>query len=130
MAHPGADPLNDLEPTTKRSAPRFPRGLDTGRPRRPRSSRRPRRRGPGWALLVLAAAMLIVGVTLPQGLLLASGLVTAGMATHLLTTPPPARTSDRRAPDRRASDRRTPDRRGLPLPPQARRPDDDGHHRR
>ncbi|MFD3437196.1 hypothetical protein ACFWU3_06795 [Streptomyces sp. NPDC058685] len=31
--------------------------------------------------------MVIAGMLLPQGLLLASGLVTAGVATHLLAVP-------------------------------------------
>lgn len=118
MPHPGADPLHELEPRTERSDPPFPRGLETGRPRKSRPPRRLRlrlrRRGPGWALLALAAAMLIAGVLLPQGLLLASGLVTAGMATHLLTTPPT----------------RAPNRSGMPLPAPARRPDDEPRCRR
>ncbi|MFE7763531.1 hypothetical protein [Streptomyces sp. NPDC057438] len=51
----------------------------------PRAYRR--RRGRAWALLAGSLVMLVMGMVLPQGLLLASGLVTAGMATHLLAPP-------------------------------------------
>jgi hypothetical protein len=51
----------------------------------PRAYRR--RRGRAWALLAASLAMLVMGMVLPQGLLLASGLVAAGMATHLLAPP-------------------------------------------
>ncbi|MDX2906794.1 hypothetical protein PV464_43525, partial [Streptomyces scabiei] len=54
-------------------------------PRPPRAYRR--RRGRAWALLAVSLAMLVLGMVLPQGLLLASGLVAAGMATHLLAPP-------------------------------------------
>lgn len=89
-------PLHDLEARTRRSDARFARGLGTGRPRPPREYRR--RRGPAWALLAASMAMLVTGVVLPQGLLLAAGLVTAGIATYLLAPP------------------HAPDRPGLPLP--------------
>lgn len=69
----------------RRGGSRFARGPRTGRPRRPHDHRR--RRGPGWALLALSVAMLVVGMTLPHGLLLASGLVTAGTAVYLLAPP-------------------------------------------
>ncbi|MGA5810718.1 DUF3040 domain-containing protein [Streptomyces cellulosae] len=85
MAQPGRSPLRDLE-APLRSDPRFARGLDTGNPgAQPPGYRR--RRGRAWALLAFSLAMLVVGMLLPQGLLLASGLVTAGMATHLLAAP-------------------------------------------
>ncbi|MDW8808805.1 hypothetical protein P1P68_29435 [Streptomyces scabiei] len=54
---------------------------------RPRPPRPNRRRGRAWALLAVSLAMLVMGMVLPQGLLLASGLVAAGMATHLLAPP-------------------------------------------
>ncbi|QIP86778.1 DUF3040 domain-containing protein [Streptomyces sp. Tu 2975] len=85
MTEPDIDPLHDLEAQTRRSDPRFAHGLRTAHPRRPREYRR--RRGRAWALLVLASAMLVTGMVLPQGLLLASGLVVAGMATSLLDPP-------------------------------------------
>lgn len=69
----------------QRSDPHFARGLQTGRPRQPREYQR--RRGPAWALLALSLAMLVMGMVLPQGLLLATGLVSAGMALCLLAPP-------------------------------------------
>ncbi|MEU6040690.1 DUF3040 domain-containing protein [Actinomadura sp. NPDC047616] len=81
MAQPGRNPLHDLEAQMRRSDPRFARGRDTGNPRRPR------RRGWAWALLALSLATLAVGMVLPHGMLLASGLVTAGVATYLLSAP-------------------------------------------
>ncbi|MFJ5218807.1 DUF3040 domain-containing protein [Streptomyces sp. NPDC088354] len=85
MTQPETDPLHALDAQTRRSDPQFARGLRTGRPRRPREYRC--RRGPAWTLFALSVAMLIVGMTLPQGLLLASGLVGAGLATYLVTSP-------------------------------------------
>ncbi|WP_409467241.1 DUF3325 family protein [Streptomyces sp. HC307] len=85
MAQPGTNPLHDLEAQTQRSDPHFARGLETGHPRQPREYRR--RRGLAWALLALSVAMMITGMVLPQGLLLATGLVTAGMATYALAPP-------------------------------------------
>ncbi|MEU2281486.1 DUF3040 domain-containing protein [Streptomyces sp. NPDC013178] len=105
MVQPGTGPLHDLETRTQRGDPRFARGLGTGHPRRPREHRR--RRGPAWTLLALSAAMLITGMVLPQGLLLAVGLVTAGMATQLLAPP------------------HDPDRPGLPLHARTSRPRSD-----
>ncbi|MFF6779691.1 hypothetical protein [Streptomyces sp. NPDC012510] len=74
------------ETRTRHSDPRSARGSEPGRPGPPRGHRG--RRGPAWALLAVSMAMLVTGVVLPQGLLLASGLVTAGMAAHLLAPPP------------------------------------------
>lgn len=59
--------------------PRFARGLGKGRPRRPREYRR----GRAWLALVIALATVVVGVVLPQGLLLAAGLVMTAMAVNL-----------------------------------------------
>ncbi|MET7497564.1 hypothetical protein [Streptomyces sp900116325] len=66
------------------------RGMETGRARRARTVRR----RPAWALPALSLAMLITGMVLPQGLLLAAGLVTAGMAASL-STPARDRTEPR-----------------------------------
>ncbi|MCP9211817.1 DUF3040 domain-containing protein [Streptomyces cucumeris] len=82
MAPTGDTLLTDLAERTERSAPRFARGLGTGQPRRPREYRR----GPAWILLAVSLAMLALGLALPHGLLLASGLVTTGAAVHLLTS--------------------------------------------
>ncbi|MBE1596883.1 MULTISPECIES: hypothetical protein [Streptomyces] len=81
MTRPDTEAPSAPEQGTRRSGPR-------GRlapPLPPRAYRR--RRGRAWALLALSLVMLIMGMALPQGLLLASGLVTAGIATHLLAPP-------------------------------------------
>ncbi|MET8331413.1 hypothetical protein [Streptomyces sp. NPDC005181] len=80
MAHPGDNPLHDLEEQPVWSDLHVVHGPGTGRPREVR-------RGPAWALMALSLAMLITGMVLPNGLLLAAGLVTAGMAAHLFTPP-------------------------------------------
>lgn len=82
MAHTDTDPGHH-ETRTRPSGPHAARAPRVGR--QPRENRR--RRGRAWALLTLSVAMLITGVMLPQGLLLAAGLVTAGMATYLLVPP-------------------------------------------
>lgn len=79
MAHPGDELLHDLEERMERSDPRFARGLDAGRPRPPREYRRRL----AWVLLAVSVSMLVGGLVLPQGLLLATGLVVAGVAAHL-----------------------------------------------
>ncbi|WP_063631634.1 hypothetical protein [Streptomyces himastatinicus] len=84
MAQPGTRPLHDLETQTRRSVPPAARVPGAGHPLRPHAYRR--RRGPARALLALSAVMVVMGMVLPQGLLLAAGLVTAG-ATHLLAPP-------------------------------------------
>lgn len=87
MPHPGTDPLH-YETRTQPSGPQ-PSGPHAARNRRAGRQLREdrRRRGPVWALLTLPVAMPITGMMLPQGLLLAAGLVTAGMATYLLVPP-------------------------------------------
>ncbi|AQA12513.1 DUF3040 domain-containing protein [Streptomyces malaysiensis] len=90
MAAPGDIQLHELEERMARSDPRFARGLREGRPRRPREYRR----GPAWVLLAVSLAMQVAGMLLPQGLLLAAGLVVAGIAAHQFVSPP-GRRSDR-----------------------------------
>lgn len=63
--------------------PRFTQGPETGRP--PPGG--PRGRRGAWALLAASVVMLTAGAMLPQGLLLASGLVAAGLAAQMLTPP-------------------------------------------
>ncbi|WP_413799902.1 DUF3040 domain-containing protein [Streptomyces iranensis] len=99
MAQPGDTQLRELEERMARSDPRFARGLGEGRPCRPWEYRH----GPAWALLAVSLTMQVVGMLLPQGLLLAAGLVVAGMAAHLFVSPR-GRRSGRRRPR-------------LPLPP-------------
>lgn len=71
MAQPGKQLLHDLEA-----------GM-AGQPRRPPAYRRT----PAWVLLAVALTMLVTGLVLPQALLLAAGLVTVGVALHLLSSP-------------------------------------------
>ncbi|MFF0290877.1 hypothetical protein [Streptomyces sp. NPDC005262] len=82
MARPGDRPHHHLEDRMRRKDLHVVRGPDTGRPRRPRAVRR----RPAWALLALSLAMLVTGMVLPHGLLLAAGLVMAGMAANLFTS--------------------------------------------
>lgn len=63
--------------------PRFARAMSIGRPRRPREFRRT---GAWWALAV-TTAVLIGGVIVANGLLIATGLVGVGVAAQLLDPP-------------------------------------------
>ncbi|MFJ9795417.1 DUF3040 domain-containing protein [Streptomyces sp. NPDC101145] len=72
--------IADLEAVLFHDDPRFARSLGKGRPRRPREYRR----GRAWLALVIALAAVVTGVVLPQGLLLAAGLVMTAMAVNLL----------------------------------------------
>lgn len=63
--------------------PRFPRVMSIGRPRGPRGYRR----AAAWWALVAATAVLVVGVILAQGLLIATGLVGVGVAAQLIDPP-------------------------------------------
>ncbi|WP_030543828.1 DUF3040 domain-containing protein [Streptomyces albus] len=79
---PGSDErlLGEIEARLHREDPRFAHALGAGRPCRPREYRKPW----PWLLLVAALAMLGAGIALAHGLLLATGLVLAGMAGELL----------------------------------------------
>ena len=86
--------LGEIESRLHRDDPRFARGLGAGRPCRPREYRHTR----AWLLLVVALAVLGAGSALGHGLLIAAGLVLAGMAGELFDpqrgaprhrTPPP-----------------------------------------
>ncbi|QFZ77221.1 DUF3040 domain-containing protein [Streptomyces fagopyri] len=85
MTPPVINPREDLETQTRQSDTPFARGPQTGHPRRPCAYRR--RRGTAWSLLALSIVMLITGMVLPQGLLVAAGLVATGLAAHFLTPP-------------------------------------------
>ncbi|MEV3973500.1 hypothetical protein AB0K68_36110 [Streptomyces sp. NPDC050698] len=82
MARRGTRPLHDPQAQIERSAASFVRNLETGQPREVR-----RRSGPAWALLALSLALVTAGLVLPQGVILASGLITAGTAAYLLAPP-------------------------------------------
>lgn len=71
--------IADLEAVLFHDDPRFARGLGKGRPRRPREYRR----GRAWLALAVALAAVVTGAVLPQGLLLAAGLVMTAMAVNL-----------------------------------------------
>ncbi|MER5962778.1 DUF3040 domain-containing protein [Streptomyces sp. NPDC002057] len=76
--------LADLEAALWRDDPRFARGLGKGRPRRPREYRR----GPAWPVMTLAVAVaaVIAGLTVPNGVLLAVGLILAAPAMNRFHT--------------------------------------------
>ncbi|MFE6197672.1 DUF3040 domain-containing protein [Streptomyces sp. NPDC057838] len=76
----------------EREDPRFARALRSGRPVRPREYRRT---GAWWGL-ALGVAVLGLGIALPQGLLIACGLVLVGLAAQL-ADPDPARPGHRGA---------------------------------
>ncbi|MEI5595850.1 DUF3040 domain-containing protein [Streptomyces brasiliscabiei] len=71
--------LGEIESRLHREDPRFARALGAGRPCRPREYRHLR----AWLLLALALAVLGTGIALAHGLLIATGLVLAGIAGEL-----------------------------------------------
>ncbi|KMS76941.1 hypothetical protein ACM01_03710 [Streptomyces viridochromogenes] len=71
--------LGEIESRLHREDPHFARALGAGRPCQPREYRHTR----AWLLLALALAVLGTGIALAQGLLIAAGLVLAGMAGEL-----------------------------------------------
>lgn len=79
MPQPDDERLVALEARFERDDPRFARAMRAGRPSRPREYRHT---GAWWSLLV-ALAVLVTGVVVGHGLLIAAGLVLAGMAAQL-----------------------------------------------
>lgn len=71
--------LGEIESRLHREDPRFARSLGAGRPCRPREYRHTR----AWLLLAVALAVLGIGIALAHGLLIATGLVLAGMSGEL-----------------------------------------------
>ncbi|MDH6214045.1 DUF3040 domain-containing protein [Streptomyces pseudovenezuelae] len=88
-----AERLADLEARLEQDDPRFTHALRAGRPARPREYRRTGL----WYGLAVGAAVLIAGVVVPDGLLIATGLVLMGIAAQLL--------DPRQAPPRRRGNR-------------------------
>ncbi|MEU9166633.1 DUF3040 domain-containing protein [Streptomyces sp. NPDC048420] len=79
MRQPDDEHLVDLAARLERDDPRFARALGAGRPARPREYRR----AGAWGTLALALTLLAVGMALPEGILVATGLVLAGIALPL-----------------------------------------------
>ncbi|CAM5614707.1 DUF3040 domain-containing protein [Streptomyces narbonensis] len=72
--------IADLEAALWHDDPRFARGLGQGRPCRPREYRR----GRAWPVTALGAlAAVVAGALIPNGLVLAAGLIAAAFAVHL-----------------------------------------------
>jgi hypothetical protein len=79
MARFDDEHLRDIEARLQRDDPRFADALGSGQPCRPREYRH----GRAWLVLVIALVCLGVGVGIGHGLLIAFGLVTAGVSGHL-----------------------------------------------
>lgn len=79
MHQPDDEHLVDLAARLERDDPRFARALGSGRPARPREYRRTR----AWGSLAVAVSLLAAGMVLPEGILVAAGLVLAGIAVPL-----------------------------------------------
>lgn len=86
--------LREIEERLRREDPRLARALATGRPHEPRAYRRRAL----WLLLAVALAVLGTGVVVAHGLLIAAGLVLAGVAGELLSPGPGARERRDRPP--------------------------------
>ncbi|WP_030872108.1 DUF3040 domain-containing protein [Streptomyces sp. NRRL S-37] len=72
--------LVDLAARLEHEDPRFVRSLSEGRPARPREYRRTG----AWCALAIGVTMLAAGIVVPDGLLIAAGLVLTGIAVQLL----------------------------------------------
>jgi hypothetical protein len=79
VPQPDDERLDALAAGLQRDDPRFADALRAGRPTRPREYRQAR----AWWALALATAVLITGTALGEGLLIATGLVLAGIAAEL-----------------------------------------------
>ncbi|MFJ8182441.1 DUF3040 domain-containing protein [Streptomyces sp. NPDC096105] len=90
------DRLVDLAARLEHEDPRFARSLATGRPARPREYRR----AGAWWVLVIGLGMLVAGIVVPDGLLIAAGLVTSGIGVQLI--------DPHRRPDENAARRPSP----------------------
>ncbi|MFD9423017.1 MULTISPECIES: DUF3040 domain-containing protein [unclassified Streptomyces] len=71
--------LRDIEERLRHDDPGFAASLSGGSPRPPRDYRR----GHAWLWLVVGLAALGVGIAVGHGLLIAAGLVVAGVAGQL-----------------------------------------------
>ncbi|GAA0669976.1 DUF3040 domain-containing protein [Streptomyces thermocarboxydovorans] len=75
--------LVDLEARFEQEDPHFSRSFTSGRPARPREFRRAR----AWWALIIGVGLLIAGLVLPDGLMIAAGLVLSGIAVQLFDPP-------------------------------------------
>ncbi|MHC3449960.1 MULTISPECIES: DUF3040 domain-containing protein [Streptomyces] len=82
--------LVDLAARIERDDPHFARSMSSGRPTRPREYRHAR----AWWVLGIGLVLLTVGLVMPDGLLIATGLVLSGIGVQLFDPYPP-RTSGR-----------------------------------
>lgn len=91
-----ADPTTDrvADPGVHRVASGGPHGVPPGHPGRPSPPRR--RHGPAWAVLGAGLVLLVAGVVVGHGLLIATGLVVAGVGAHLFDYPRPRPRYDER----------------------------------
>ncbi|GGV20307.1 DUF3040 domain-containing protein [Streptomyces griseoflavus] len=79
MDGPDDERLHEISARLHHEDPRFAHGLGHGRPCRPREYRYAR----AWLLLAVALAVLGTGIALAHGLLIAAGLVLAGVAGEM-----------------------------------------------
>lgn len=82
--------LVDLAARLERDDPRFARSLSSGRPALPREYRRTR----AWWVLGIGLLLLIAGLIVPDGLLIAAGLVLSGIGVQLFDPYPPRKRDD------------------------------------
>ncbi|MEQ4209544.1 DUF3040 domain-containing protein [Actinopolymorpha sp. B9G3] len=92
-------PLAEPEDRMGREDPRVARACGSGPPQDLRDPRR----WPGWLLMGVAVMALSTGIALGHGLLIAAGLVMAGIGVHLLDH---GRGTGGHAPGTRHPDRR------------------------
>src|SRR5690606_14092605 len=77
--------LVDLAARIEQEDPRFARSLSDGRPALPREYRRKR----AWWVLGIGLVLLVAGLIMPDGLLIAAGLVLSGIGVQLFDPYPP-----------------------------------------
>ncbi|MEU3142982.1 MULTISPECIES: DUF3040 domain-containing protein [unclassified Streptomyces] len=88
--------LVDLAARIEQDDPDFARSMSSGRPTRPREYRRAR----AWWVLGTGLVLLTVGLVMPDGLLIAAGLVLSGIGVQLFDPYPPQRGGQERRPAR------------------------------
>ncbi|MEV0693160.1 DUF3040 domain-containing protein [Streptomyces sp. NPDC050388] len=84
--------LVDLAARIKQDDPHFARSLSSGRPAKPREYRHTR----AWWVLGIGVVLLFIGLVMPHGLLIATGLVLSGIGVQLFDPYPPRRGGRRR----------------------------------